>query len=221
TFQKEPVSAIFKLGFPITLAQLVGPLSGFILISIISNAGGTDGVAVFSTGMRFKDFVLLPTLGVAQAVTTVVSAARGAGDYDKVQVAFYHALKIGLVLTGLLSVATFFLAPQITLVFTWSKGSAHLAKDLELFVRMFSCFYMSITVWTTSVCFFVGIGYSIYDFLFNFLKSLLFVIPLSYVFGSLLNFGLAGIWAVIIVGMWLQALSAFVLARMYLGSFRK
>lgn len=219
-FKKERVLAIFKLGLPITLAQLVGPLAGFFIISIISDVSGTDGVAVNSTGMRFKDFILLPTLGVAHAVTTVTAAAWGSRDYDKLRVAFYYALKIGLLLTGLLSVVTFFLAPQITMIFTWSREAAHLSKDLVLFIRMFSCFYMSLTIWTTSVCFFVGIGRSIYDFLFNFLKSLLFVVPLVYVFGSYLNFGLPGVWAVIIVGMWLQALAAFVLARMYLNKFQ-
>jgi len=221
TFKKERVFDIFKLGLPITMAQLVGPVAGFIIIAIISDVSGTDGVAVTSTGMRFKDFILLPTLGVAHAVTTVTAAAWGSRDYDKLQGTFYYALKIGLLLTGLLSVATFFLAPQIAMIFTWSKESAHLSKDLVLFIRMFSCLYMSVTIWTTSVCLFVGIGRSIYDFLFNFLKSLLFVVPLAYVFGSYLDFGLPGVWAVIIVGMWLQALTAFVLARMYLKSFRK
>ena len=46
-------------------------------------------------------------------------------------------------------ITAFFLASQITMIFTWSREAAHLSKDLVLFIRMFSCFYMSLTIWTS------------------------------------------------------------------------
>jgi len=220
-FKKKRISAIFKIGLPITLAQFVAPLLVFFIIMIISKVDGPDGVAIFSTGMRFKDFILLPTLGVSHAVATVVSAAYGAREYGKMEVAFYHALKIGLILTGMLTAITFVLAPQIALIFTWAKGADRLFDGLVLFIRMFSFLYMPITLWTTSVCFFIGIGRSIYDFVFNFLTKVLFIIPLAYLFGSYLGYGLPGIWTALILGTWVQGLLSLVLARVYLKGYRE
>jgi Na+-driven multidrug efflux pump len=150
----------------------------------------------------------------------VTSAALGARDIEKFGIGFFHALKLGLILTGALSIITYFFAPQIILIFTWSKGSAGLSDDLLIFFRMFSWFYMSITIWTTSVCFLIGLGFSIFDFLFNFVKQILLVLPLCYVLGVIFSFGLVAIWAVIIVSMWVQALLAFALVLMFLRKYQ-
>ncbi len=219
-FRKELISTILKLGFPITMAQLIWPVACIPIIAVISDVGGTNGVAVFSTGSRIREFILLPTMGIAGALSTVIAAAYGARDFEKLKTSFDFALKVGLTTTLIISVFTYFVCPWIVSMFTWSKDAAVLTKELEIYLRLYSFYFIAIAIWATSVNFFVGIRRSILDFVFNFLKDIMLSIPLVYIVGSLLDSGLVGIWMVLIAGTWIQALSSLVVARMLISDFQ-
>ena len=67
-----------------------------ILIVVITIVGdGDDGVAIYNTGWRVVMIAVLPLLGIATAVTSVVGAAFGARSYSKLNTAFIYAIKIG------------------------------------------------------------------------------------------------------------------------------
>lgn len=57
------------------MMQLSMSITMLILTIIVVMAGGTDGVAVYSTGWRVASMAVLPTMGIATAVVPVSGAA--------------------------------------------------------------------------------------------------------------------------------------------------
>ncbi len=213
--------AIVKLGLPVSLSQISSSFLVFIITTIVAIKAGTDGVAVYSTGLRFGNYVLLPTYGISLALNTVAAAAMGTGSYEKLKISYYFTLKISFVITLALAVVTYFFAGQISSLLTWSKESSRIAADLTVFLKIYAWYFPAISIWMTSINFFVGIGYSIFDFLFNFLKHILYTIPLTYLFAVILNRGLPSIWIIIVIGMWIHSILAFILLRSFLRRYRK
>ena len=103
---------------------------------IVSHIGGPDGVAVYQGGLRFWNLTLLPLFGIASALTTVIGAAWGAQNRRKIKEAFKFALRITLLLEGALMGLTFFAAPLITKIYTWSKEASRLSYDFKMFFRI-------------------------------------------------------------------------------------
>jgi len=76
-FDRHIILDILKVGLPSSMQQLSMAFSVFILNMIVVRAGGTDGIAVYTTGWRVAMFAILPVIGIATAVTSVSGAAYG------------------------------------------------------------------------------------------------------------------------------------------------
>ncbi len=213
--------SILKLGLPITLSQITGAVSVFAVISFVSVAAGSDGVAVYSTGIRFGSNVMMPSYGIAYALITVAAAAFGTKDYKKMKTAYYYALKAGLLITVPLTIASFVFAPHISSLFTWSKGSSRLAPDLIAFLKIYVWFFPANTLWMTSITFFAGIGYTIFDIVFSLTKYALFVLPLIYLFGIVFEYGLPAICIILTLSWWLHGPVSFFLIRTFLARYKR
>ncbi|NQS89837.1 MATE family efflux transporter, partial [Patescibacteria group bacterium] len=70
-FKREILKDIFRVGLPASAAQLSMSFTMLITNLILVRVGGTDGVAVYSTGWRVATIAILPLLGIATAVVSV------------------------------------------------------------------------------------------------------------------------------------------------------
>ena len=199
---------ILHLGFPVFLAQLFSTIMIFVNTKIVSHIGGPDGVAVYQGGLRFWNLTLLPLFGVASALTTVIGAAWGAQDRNKIKEAFRFALKVTLVTEGALMVLTFIAAPLITTIYTWSEEAGRLSGDFILFFRIIVTINLAAVIVFIAESLFVGIGQGTKKLFLTFLRSAFFVVPLTLLLGILLDYGLVGVWTGISAGNWLAAFVA-------------
>jgi Na+-driven multidrug efflux pump len=169
-------------------------LMGFLITIIIASIGGPDGVAVYSTGWRVVSLATLPMIGVGSAVTSVTGAAFGARDYKKIAIAYWYALKTGVLIEILLAILVFMFAAQITWVFTWSKESARIIDDLILFLRVVSIFFPSVAFGMLTASMFQGTGKGFYALTLTLIRTLVFTVPFAWLFGIFLDKGLLGVW---------------------------
>jgi Na+-driven multidrug efflux pump len=189
--------------------QITMAFSVFLLNLIAVRVGGTDGVAVFTTGWRVTMFASLPLLGMATAVTSVTGAAFGAHAYDKLDSAYMHAIKIGVIIELAVASVTFILAPQITSLFTMSREATRIAHDLIVFVRTMCIYYPAAAFGILSSAMFQGIGKGVYSLTITMIRTIILVVPLTYLFAISLGMQLPGIWWGIVVGNTIGATIAF------------
>jgi len=193
--------------------------SMLILNLIAVRAGGTDGVAIFSTGWRVVMFATLPLLGIATAVISVTGAAYGARDFKKLDTAYLYAIRIGFIIEICIGVVTYILAPQITSLFTQSGDAARIADELVIFMRTMCVYYAFTAFGMFSSGMFQGIGKGMNSLAATVFRSIVLTTPLAYLFS--LHMGLEGVWWGIVTGNIIGSITVFLWGRMYVRHLLK
>jgi putative MATE family efflux protein len=220
-FQRDVIAEILKVGLPSAVSQLSMSFSVLFLNVIVVKAGGTDGVAVFTTGWRVATFASLPLMGIATAVTAVTGGAFGSRDYRKLDAAYLYAIKIGIFIEVIVATATYGLAPYITMLFTLSQDAARISQDLITFLRIM-CFYYPVVSWgMLSSAMFQGTGRGTSALIMTIFRTIILVAPLAYTFSLVMGMGLRGVWLGIVTGNITGATSAFAWGRLYVRGLKK
>jgi len=213
-FSQEVIKEILSVGLPASLAQISISISIFFINIIVIPIGGTDGVAVYTSGWRIIMIAVLPMLGVAAGVTAVTGAAFGAKNKEKLTVAYMYAIKIGIMIELCVAVVIALFAPQISYIFTYSKGAACISTELVKFLRITAIFYVALPIGMSTTAMFEGIGKGTRSLLVTTLRTLIFQVPMAYLLGVVLEFGLTGIWFGIVIGTIMSALVALTWGKM-------
>ncbi|TKJ48015.1 MATE family efflux transporter [Candidatus Aerophobetes bacterium Ae_b3a] len=215
-FNREIVRDILRVGLPASAQQLSMSFTMLMINLILVRVGGTDGVAIYVTGWRVATIAILPLLGIATAVVSVSGAAFGQGAFKKINIAFMHALKIGIIIEVVVGIAVFFLAPQITAVFTRAQGANRIASDLIVFLRIMCFFYPATAFGMFSSSMFQGVGKGINALIATIVRTVLLTLLFTALFTFILDMGLMGVWFGIVMGNTIGAVLAFLWAKSYI-----
>ena len=197
---RELTKEILNVGIPSSVAMLSMSFSIFLLNVIIIRAGGTDGVAVFTTGWRVVSLGTMPLLGIATGVTAVTAAAYGARDAGKLDTAYMYAIKIGIMVEGVVAVAVFVFAPQITGLFTYAGDAQALAGDITTFLRYTVLFYPTVPLGMLTAAMFRGVNRGINALVATLIRTVALQVSTAYLLGIAMDLGLEGIWIGIVAG---------------------
>jgi len=214
-FRKVILSDILKVGVPASMQQLTMATAMLILNLIAVKVGGTDGVAVFTTGWRVVMFATLPLMGIATAVVSVTGAAFGGKAYEKVNAGYMYAIRIGVVIELVMASITFILAPHIAWLFTMTQESIRIRADLINFLRIMCIFYPAVSPGMLSSAMFQGTGKGTYSLVLTITRSIVLTTPLTYIMAITLGMQLDGLWWGIVVGNSTGALISFIWGRAY------
>jgi putative MATE family efflux protein len=219
-FKKDIIHDVYRVGLPASVQQMAMAFSVFILNVIAVKAGGTDGVAVYTTGWRVVMFAVLPLLGMATAVVSVTGAAFGGKDYEKMDKAFSYAVRLGMIIEICVAVVIFITAPLIARIFTFSDKSLHLRKDIIIFLRTMCIYFPSTAFGIFSSAMFQGTAKGVYSLIATTVRTIFLTAPIAYIFALTLNWGLSGIWWGIVISNILGATFAYSWARYYIKHLR-
>ncbi len=217
-FNREIVRDIFRVGLPASAQQLSMSFTMLVINLILVRVGGTDAVAIYVTGWRVATIAILPLLGIATAVVSVSGAAFGQGAFKKINMAFMHALKIGIIIEVVVGIAVFFLAPYITALFTRAQGASRIASDLMVFLRIMCFFYPATAFGMFSSSIFQGMGKGINALIVTIIRTVLLTLLFIALFAFILEMGLMGVWLGIVTGNTIGAVVAFLWAKSYISS---
>ncbi len=215
-FNREIVRDILRVGLPASAQQLSMSFTMLMINLILVRVGGTDGVAIYVTGWRVATIAILPLLGMATAVVSVSGAAFGQGAFKKINIAFMHALKIGIIIEVVVGIAVFFLAPRITALFTRAQGASRIARDLIVFLRIMCFFYPATAFGMFSSSMFQGVGKGINALIATIVRTVLLTLLFTALFTFVLDMGLMGVWFGIVMGNTIGAVLAFLWAKSYI-----
>ncbi len=218
--KKKIIKEILRVGIPASLAQLSMSVSMLFLNFIVINVGGTDGVAVFTTGWRIVSIGIIPLMGMAVAVTSVTGAAYGAKNAEKLNTAYMHAIKIGIVIELIVSLLTFMFAPQITLAFTYSERARRIAGDLIAFLRWMTLHYPTVPLGMLSSAMFQGVGKGEIALAVTITRTIILSAPIAYFLGIVLSLNLTGVWWGILIGNTLGAFIGFTIGKLMVRNFK-
>ena len=198
SFDWKIVGEILRVGLPASLSLISMAVAMYLVNMIIIRAAGTRSIAVFTSGWRIVSLGTIPLMGIATGVTAVTAAAYGERNIDKLNTAYTYAIKIGTLIELSIGILSFIFAKQISKIFTYSKNTRVIADELIMFLRWMAPLYPFIPLGMLTSAMFQGIGKGERAFIVTFLRTVVFQVILSYVFGITLNIGLKGIvWGIL------------------------
>ena len=145
-------------------------------------------------------FAIVPLIGIATSVIAVSGAAYGAREYEKIRIVHRYSIRIGVVIGLVTGILTYLLSPQITALFTYSPGSAHLSPAFILFFQTMCFFYPFIPLGMFSSSVFQGTGHGFTSLVISLLRALAFDIVFAFILGMVLGLGEFGVYSGIVVG---------------------
>jgi putative MATE family efflux protein len=199
-FSRPILREILGVGLPSSLAQLSMSLAMLVINRIVIRAGGTDGVAVLTSGWRIVMLGVIPLIGISTGVVAVTGAAYGAGDREKLKAAFYYAVKMALIIEVTVGALTAIFASQLAQIFAYSEGAARIMDDLVTFLRIICLFYPAVPFGMLTSAMFRGVGKGSRSLIVTIIRTIILQVPVVYLFGIVMGMGLTGVWIGIVVG---------------------
>ena len=220
-FNSRVIKDIFRVGLPSSIQHMSMSFNMIILNFILVAIAGTYGVAVLTTGWRVATLAVLPIVGIATAMISVSGAAFGERKFEKLNIAFNYAMKIGLLIEIVLAIIVFMLAPQIAALFTYSEASAVIVNDLIIFLRIMCIFYPGVALGMLSSAMFQGIGSGTKALIVTVYRALIMVPLFAFMFPFVFGMGLQGVWLGIVTGNIFGVVVAFIWAKLHIRGLMK
>jgi putative MATE family efflux protein len=191
-FDRKISKDIFRVGIPASF-EFVAVSVAVILVNMIlvSTLEGTDAVAIYSTGWRILNIVMIPCLGIGAALVPICAAAYGGKNYGKIREAFSYSLKLSVVTMALLSVILFITAGYAAGMFTHTGDTVELHDSMTLFIRISCTFLPFIGLGILSASVFQALGMGTKALISTVFRNLV-IIPPAYVIS--LSGTLTDIW---------------------------
>jgi putative MATE family efflux protein len=200
---------ILSIGIPASLAQLSMSIAIFILNKFASIAAGAKGLAVFTSAWRIINFGTVPMLGISVAVTSVVGAAYGAGDMNKLEKAHFCAIKLGLMIgISVMAIVQIF-SKQIAFLFAYSREGSAIFNDIVNALRVLSLFLPGTPFGMLTSAMFQGIGHGVKSLTVTIFRTIILQVFFCWFFVSVMKIGLQGVWWGIVIGNLTNAVVAF------------
>ncbi|WP_406661528.1 MATE family efflux transporter [Methanolobus sp. ZRKC3] len=220
-FEKDIIHDIFRVGVPASIEHSSMALSLIMLNLIVVLVDSTDGVAVYSVGWRVASIAIQPLIGIATAVITMAGFSYGARSFKKIDFIHIYATKIGFLIELVISLFTYFLAPQIAHIFTMSENAAHITDELIVLLRILCIFYPMISLGMMSSSLFQGTGKGMNSLASTIIRSLILAPLFAFLLGSRLDLGITGVWWGIVIGHIVGSLIPFIWARLYIAALNR
>jgi len=182
----------FKLSLPASLQQLFFSAGVVGLLWIVSRVG-TQEVAALNVLMTFHITAILPAFGIALAAMTLVGNALGRGDVDDAAAWGWNGAALTFVYGLTLSVVLIPLAAPILGLFLTNAETRQLAYAPMLLWALMISFDTAGMVLMNAL---IGAGDTRRSMWISVIWQWIIFLPLAYLAGPVLGFGLFGVWVI-------------------------
>jgi putative MATE family efflux protein len=182
----------FRLSLPSSLQQLFFA-AGLVTLTWIVSRIGTGEMAAINVLMTFHITAILPAFGIALAAMTLVGNALGRGDAEDAAAWGWNCAALTLIYGVIMSLLLVPLAKPILAVFLTNPETRELA-------------HLPMVLWAVMIGFdaagmvlmnaLIGAGDTRRSMWISLIWQWLFFLPLAFLVGPLLGFGLLGVWVV-------------------------
>lgn len=182
---------IFKLGLPSSIEMSMRGLGMFVMTYLVTRFGAQT-LATYGIGSRVFGFIIVPTIGLSMATTTLVGQNIGAGKPERAEkTAIISSLAgfIGLTLIGLI---IFIFANSIAASFV--PGEPKTIADSAYFIRILSVGFGFLAVIQIMNGTFRGAGDTMITMIFSMVSIWILRFPIAYYLSNYTDLKEIGIW---------------------------
>ncbi|MBX3182680.1 MAG: MATE family efflux transporter [Polyangiaceae bacterium] len=203
---KQVVWAILRLSIPSAIAT-IAVMMGFFLFSVIvskldQNAGGTShNLAATSVIVSILKLTFTACLAFGTATATLVSQSMGERKPDQAERFGWVSVRLGLIIFGVVGFLEGVVFPREAVMF-FNDNPDVLAVAIGP-MRMMGIITPMIAVGMILTQALFGAGESVFVMVVELFLHFLCLVPIAWVLGITLDFGLMGIWSAAVIYVFL------------------
>jgi Na+-driven multidrug efflux pump len=176
--------------------------SFLFLTAIVNIAGGVSASAAVGAVGKFNSFAFMPTIAISASIATMSAQNIGANRLDRA----VQSCRIGTIFSACVTFAFFILVRLFPAsILRFFGDDPRMIQDGVVYLRSFSYDFLLIPFIFCINGFLIGGGHTMFTLINSLLSSVLLRVPVCYIFGITLDWGLKG------VGLGAPAASAGVL----------
>jgi len=187
-FKFKIIKDILSVGIPASLSESVMALGMFFMMKIVAFFGPL-AIAAYGIASRLDMVALLPSIGIATAVITIVGHNVGAKKFERAEKTAWTATLMAMVFMELIGTVFFFFPEFWIGIFN---------KNIEIiiygssYIRIMGLLYMFIGISIVLSSAFQGAGFGAPSLVLTVLRLFVLAIPLAYFLSRI--YGVIGVW---------------------------
>lgn len=170
------LSELLKISVPSIVMSSVSSVMTFGM-DIILNGFSSTAVAVFGAYFKLQSFVIMPVIGLTNAIVPIIAFNYGANKPERI----HSAIKIGMLYASILTISGFILLQtmphKLLLIFDAKEYMMQIGIPA---LRIISTHYLIAGVCITISCVCQAFGYSVYSLFISCLRQLVALLPAAY-----------------------------------------
>lgn len=186
----EVIKAIWKISIPVSL-QNVFILIGFLIFVAITGIIGTQEQAATQATISTLFISFLPCFGFGIAVQTLVGNNLGAKKFHLAKIYGIETAKVATIYTLALGIFFIFIPQYVLLIITNDNSIIETAKPALRIAGFAQIFYAIGVVLANAL---QAAGKMLFVMKAEVITNLFILVPLSYLLGVVLGYGLKGAW---------------------------
>lgn len=210
SFNMETVKRILRIGIPTGIQRITMSGSMIFYVSIIAGFG-TTALAAHQIGLRVESLSYMPGFGFAVAATTLVGQNLGAKKPQKAEESGWESAKLCAVFMGIVGALMIVFARPMAYLFVRDPEVVDLAA---WYLRIVAVSEPPLALIFTLMGGLQGAGDTRYPLYISIFGLWLFRIPLAYVLGTTVGWGVLGAWTA-------MTIDTFVRGGLYVYWFKK
>ncbi len=210
------IKKMFVLGIPASIEHSTVALGMNLLIFLVTGFG-TTVLAAYGIGHRISSFVVIPTIGLSMATSTLVGQNMGAGKIKRAERIVRVAVSLGFAILTLMGILMFLFAGQIAATFI--PGEPETMRMSAQFIRIMALTFGFMAVHHVINGAFIGSGNTHISMMLSIISLWMLRFPLAYILSRHTGLKEVGIW---IAFPLTNILTAFITALWFLrGTWQK
>jgi len=182
---------ILKVGVPASIGQSATAF-GFIVLNIFIIGYGSSVLAAFGIGNRIISVIMMPAMGIGNAVAPIVGQNLGADQINRVRSTFKISISMSTLLMGIGGMLTYYFAEDLTKIFT--EGDPFVTGLGTDFLQLIALSIPLMGIFEIFIGIFQGSGHTMYAMFMNMFRLWGIRIPMIYLLGRFTDLGPEAIW---------------------------
>lgn len=186
----QKLKAMLRISLPTAIQNSVTSLS-FLAMTAIINQFGYAASAAANLTSKFNNITILPSVAMSAAIAAMSGQNIGAGKPERAKKCYHVGTVLAMGLGAVAFVLTFVCAPQITNML--SGGDAAVNQSGVPYMQGFCADYIFVAFMFCTNGLINGSGHTTITLVTNLCAAFFMRIPLAYLLGVTLNWGMLGL----------------------------
>jgi putative MATE family efflux protein len=207
--KKSIIKRILRISLPATLDASLTQMGYLFFIKIVAMLG-TVSLAAHQIAIRIEALSFMPGFALAVATATIVGQSLGAGKTDLARLSMRKNCQIALAMMGFFAFIFLAFAKPMAMVFHPEQDVLALSAYCVMIAALEQPALAIYMVYSGGLR---GAGDSLSPMIITIVGTLCFHLPVAYIFGIVLEWGLAGIWFGAALDWILRSIAVYILFR--------